>query len=155
MKARTMFFGALVFWTTAQIALADDGHEKSFTFGSPGNESEVTRSVDITAADMRFSPDRLEVKQGETIKFTVTNAGKLRHEFAIGDRASQRAHELMMKKMPGMKHGDDPETITLEPGQTKSIVWKFDKRPAAPLEFACHEQGHYEAGMKIAVTWKN
>ncbi len=101
---------------------------------------------------MRFTPGQIEVRQGETIKFVVTNVGRLRHEFSIGDRASQRAHALMMKKMPNMKHEDDPATVTVEPGQTKTVIWKFDKKPASPLEFACHEPGHYEAGMKAGVA---
>ncbi len=59
----------------------------------------------------------------------------------------------MMKKTPNMKHEDDPAAVTLEPGETKAVVWKFDKKPASPLEFACHEPGHYEAGMKINTAW--
>ena len=59
----------------------------------------------------------------------------------------------MMKKTPNMKHEDDPAAVTVEPGQTKTVVWKFDKKPASPLEFACHEPGHYEAGMKINTAW--
>jgi uncharacterized cupredoxin-like copper-binding protein len=145
---------ALALAFAGQAARADAGHgdEKGFTFGSPGKESEAGRTIEVRASDdMRFSPAKMEIRLGETVKFVVTNAGKLKHEFTIGDRASQRAHALMMKKMPGMKHGDEPEAVTLEPGETKSLVWKFDKKPAAPLEFACHEPGHYEAGMKIAV----
>jgi uncharacterized cupredoxin-like copper-binding protein len=136
-------------------ALADAGHEngKGFTFGSPGKESEVTRTVNVQAADtMRFDPSKLQVKQGETVKFVIGNVGRLKHEFTLGDRATQRAHATMMKKMPNMKHEDDATTVSLEPGQTKALIWKFDKRPAAPIEIACHEPGHYEAGMKIAVV---
>ncbi len=59
----------------------------------------------------------------------------------------------MMKKTPNMKHEDDPAAVTLEPGEAKAVVWKFDKKPASPLEFACHEPGHYEAGMKINTAW--
>jgi len=144
--------GALA--VAAQLALADAGHPPGakVTFGSPGKESEVTRTVEVSASDaMRFTPGKLDVKRGETIKFIVKNVGRVKHEFSIGDRASQRAHASMMKQMPGMDHGDDPNTISVDPGQTKVILWKFDKRPASPLEIACHEPGHYEAGMKMTV----
>jgi len=118
-----------------------------------GKESDVARTVEVsTSDDMRFTPGKLDVKQGETIKFVVKNVGQIRHEFAIGDRASQRAHALMMKKVPNMKHEDDPTTVVVQPGQTKTVVWKFDKKPASPLEIACHEPGHYEAGMKLAIV---
>ncbi len=153
MKVHDALLCALFLGTAAQLAFADAGHGKSTTFGSLGKESEITRTIEVKASDdMRFTPGKIEVRQGETIKFAVTNVGRIRHEFSIGDRASQRAHALMMKKMPNMKHEDDPTTVTVEPGKTKTIVWKFDKKPASPLEFACHEPGHYEAGMKAGVA---
>ena len=159
MKARTMLISVLTMAMTmaTQLALADAGntHRANLTFGSPGKESDVTRTIEVEAADsMRFNPAKFEVKQGETIRFVVKNAGQIRHEFSIGDRATQRAHALMMKKMPNMKHADDPTTVSVEPGQTKTVIWKFDKKPASPLEFACHEPGHYEAGMKAEVALK-
>ncbi len=154
MRVRNALLSALLLGTAAQLAFADAGHGKNATFGSPGKESEITRTIEVQASDdMRFTPGKIEVRQGETIKFLVTNVGQVRHEFSIGDRASQRAHALMMKKMPKMKHEDDPATVTVEPGQTKTVVWKFDKKPASPLEFACHEPGHYEAGMKVNTAW--
>jgi uncharacterized cupredoxin-like copper-binding protein len=155
MKVPHVMLGALFLGTATQLAFADAGHDhgKSASFGSPGKESEITRTIEVQASDdMRFTPGRIEVRQGDTIKFVVTNVGRIRHEFSIGDRASQRAHALMMKKMPEMKHEDDPTTVTVEPGQTKTVIWKFDKKPASPLEIACHEPGHYETGMKMAVA---
>lgn len=148
---KTFTFAFLCLVTTH--AFADAGHGTEFTFGSPGKESEVARTVKVQAADtMRFEPGKLQIKQGETIKFVITNVGRIKHEFAIGDRATQRAHETMMRKIPNMKHEDDAATVSLEPGETKTLVWKFDKRPAAPIEVACHEPGHYQAGMKMAVV---
>ena len=156
MKARNTLVSVLVLGMAAQFSFADAGHhhDKPVTFGSTGKEAEITRTIEVQASDdMRFTPGKIDVKQGETIKFVVKNVGQVRHEFAIGDRASQRAHALMMKKMPNMKHEDDPTAVTIDPGQTKTVIWKFDKKPAGPLEFACHEPGHYEAGMKIGVAW--
>ena len=157
MKALYMLINVLAMGMATQLALADADHKHgaNVTFGSPGKESDVTRTIEVEAADsMRFNPAKFEVKQGETIKFVVKNVGQIRHEFSIGDRATQRAHALMMKKMPNMKHADDPTTVSVEPGQTKTVIWKFDKKPASPLEFACHEPGHYEAGMKAEVALK-
>jgi len=151
MKTRETIIGLLACSLGASVALADENH--SWTFGTPGKDGEVARTVSVQAADtMRFDPPKLQIKQGETIKFVVTNSGRIKHEFALGDRAKQRAHATMMKKMPHMKHEDDAATVSLDPGETKTLIWKFDKRPAAPIEIACHEPGHYEAGMKIAVV---
>jgi uncharacterized cupredoxin-like copper-binding protein len=153
MKVHDALLCALFLGTAAQLVFADAGHGKNVTFGSPGKESEITRTIEVQASDdMRFTPGKIEVRQGETIKFVIKNVGQVKHEFSIGDRASQRAHALMMKKMPTMKHGDDATTVTVEPGQTKTVIWKFDKKPASPLEVACHEPGHYDAGMKAGVA---
>jgi uncharacterized cupredoxin-like copper-binding protein len=121
--------------------------EMNVPFGSPGEEAEVTKTIQVQATDQfRFVFDRTDIRRGDVVKFVVANLGKLRHEFSIGDVPSQRAHAAMMKKMPGMMH-NDPNTTTLEPGETKTLVWKFDKAMSTDLVFACHEPGHYEAGM--------
>ncbi len=118
----------------------------SFTFGRPGDPSKVDRTFWITALDtMRYNQSELTVRAGETVRFIVTNAGKMRHEFVIGDVAEQREHAKEMAAMPGMAMPDEANGISLAPGETKSIVWQF----AGPgtVELACHEPGHYEAGM--------
>jgi len=121
--------------------------EMNVPFGSPGEEAEVTKTIHVQATDQfRFVFDRTDIRQGDVVKFVVTNTGKLRHEFSIGDVPSQRAHAVMMKKMPDMVH-NDPNAATLAPGETKTLVWKFDKVMSTDLVFACHEPGHYEAGM--------
>ena len=43
-----------------------------------------------------------------------------------------------------MKH-DDPNSVLLEPGQSKEVVWKFTEK--GDIEFACNVPGHYQAGM--------
>lgn len=139
----------------AHTAFADAGHSHGgkITFGSPGKQSQLSRTIEVVATDnMRFTPGSFRIKQGETIKFVVKNAGKTAHEFSIGDRAAHKAHAAMMKSMAGMKHEDSESTILLEPGETKTLIWKFDRRPKSPVEFACNLPGHYEAGMKAEVA---
>jgi uncharacterized cupredoxin-like copper-binding protein len=117
-----------------------------FTFGWPGDANKVDRTVPIKALDsMRYDKRELTVRAGETVRFTVTNAGKVRHEFVIGDAAEQREHEMEMQSMPGMVMPDEANGISLAPGETKSIVWQF--AGPGPVELACHEAGHYAAGM--------
>ena len=52
---------------------------------------------------MRFSPDRIDVKQGETVRFVVTNNGKVMHEFVIGTKKELDEHAALMVKYP--EHG--------------------------------------------------
>ena len=42
------------------------------------------------ADNMRFTPDRIEVKQGETVKIVVKNNGAMLHEFVMGNKKDAR-----------------------------------------------------------------
>ena len=52
---------------TTAFALAHDGDKGGEDFGQPGNPLEINRTVKIEMRDsMRFSPDKLKVKKGDT-----------------------------------------------------------------------------------------
>ena len=73
-------------------------------WGIAGEAKAVKRTIDIVMTDdMRFTPDRIEVKRGETIRFVHKNAGKIMHEFVIGTKKDLDEHAAMMAKFPG--HG--------------------------------------------------
>jgi len=117
------------------------------TYGVPGRAGLVTRAVTITALDtMHFEPAQISVRAGQTVRFVVRNDGKVAHEFVIGDRAGQHEHEAEMRANPKMKMDRDPNGVTVEPGGTQTLIWHFPARPAT-LEYACHEPGHFAAGM--------
>jgi uncharacterized cupredoxin-like copper-binding protein len=54
-----------------------------------------------------------------------------------------------MKKFPEMEH-EDANMLSVAPGQTGEMVWKFSK--AGPVNVACLHPGHYDAGMKAQIT---
>ncbi|MDZ7890546.1 MAG: cupredoxin family protein [Rhodoferax sp.] len=117
--------------------------------GKPGVAAKATRTVQIDMTDnMRFTPDTVTVRRGETVRFVVKNSGKLKHEFNLGTEKDLREHYEMMKKFPEMEH-DEPNIASVEPGQTGEVIWQFTK--AGTVNFACLHPGHYEAGMKGAV----
>ena len=127
----------------------EHAHEAE-AIGKPGVAASVTRTVKVDMGDsMRFSVDKLAVKQGETVRFIVSNSGKLKHEMVLGTAGELKEHAALMKKFPGMEHAD-ANMVTVAPGQTGEIVWQFTK--AGKVDFACLQPGHYEAGMKGAVT---
>lgn len=130
----------------------DGAHDQeAFAFGRPGDPKKADRTIRIKVLDtMRYDKRRLTVHVDETVRFTVTNVGKIRHEFVIGDAAEQHKHAKEMQGMSGMAMPDEANGISLAPGETKSIVWRFT-RPGT-VELACHEPGHYEAGMISRVT---
>lgn len=121
-------------------------------WGIAGDAKAAKRTVEVKMLDsMRFSPDRLEVKQGETVRFVVRNDGKVMHEFVIGTKAENDEHAALMIKFPNMEH-DAPYMAHVAPGKTGEIVWTFNR--AGEFDFACLIAGHYQAGMvgKIVVA---
>ena len=95
--------------------------------------------------NMRFVPSKLSVKQGETVRIVVKNTGQLTHEIVLGSEKDLKAHAELMKKFPEMEHAE-PNMLTLAPGKTGELVWKFSR--AGVVNFACLQPGHFEAGMK-------
>ncbi|PMY01363.1 copper-binding protein, partial [Pseudomonas sp. GW460-13] len=74
---------------------------------------------------MRFAPDSIQVKRGETVRFVVRNVGKVEHEMVIGTAAELKEHAQMMRSMPDAKHSI-PNQIMLAPGKQGTLVWQFD-----------------------------
>jgi uncharacterized cupredoxin-like copper-binding protein len=121
-------------------------------WGIGGDAKSVKRTVQVTMSDaMRFTPDRIEVKRGETIKFMIRNEGAVLHEFVIGSQKELEEHAALMLKFPNMEHSE-PYMAHVGPGKTGEIIWTFNK--AGDFDFACLIAGHYQAGMvgKIKVT---
>lgn len=114
--------------------------------GRVGQADKVSRTVEVDMSDnMRFTPDKLDVKQGETIRFVIRNSGKLKHEFVMGNSRSLKEHSKLMQKFPGMEHADD-NMLSVAAGQSGELIWQFIK--PGPVDFACLQPGHYDAGMK-------
>lgn len=129
---------------------SSEDHEHGSPAGSAGNAADVSRTVKIGMNDtMRFTPDSVSVKAGETIRFSIHNNGKIPHEFVIGSMSELLEHAEMMKKMPGMQHAES-NMVTLDADADGEIIWKFGE--AGSVDFACLIPGHLEAGMKGAVA---
>jgi len=93
---------------------------------------------------MLFIPKRIDVRQGEQIKFVLINNGELDHEFVLATTAENLEHAVAMRGSPEMGH-NEPNSRRVSPKQTSELVWKFTK--AGQFEFACFIPGHREAGM--------
>lgn len=127
----------------------------SFAAGEPGAHHAPSRTVGIVMAEdggaMVFEPSRLEVKQGEQVRFVLRNTGALEHEFLIDSVSNNAAHKEAMAADPDMLHAE-PNGRRLKPGQTTELVWRFTK--PGTFEIACLIPGHYESGMKGSVVVK-
>lgn len=129
---------------TVLIADPAFGYDQRSASGEPGEAAAVDRVIDVSAEDIKFAPTAITVHVGETVKFVVTNRGKLSHEFVIADKAGQKAHEKEMQSMGTMEH-QDTSAISIKPGESKVLIWKITQ-PGA-LQYGCHVPGHYSAGM--------
>jgi uncharacterized cupredoxin-like copper-binding protein len=145
--------GALLAWTPVVLAHESAPHGKKpgpvrkeqKPWGIAGDARAARRTVTISMADtMRFSPDRIEVKLGETVRLVMQNQGQQLHELVLGTQEELDAHAALMLKFPNMEH-DEPYMAHVKPGQTGQIVWTFN-RPGE-FRFACLIAGHYQAGM--------
>jgi uncharacterized cupredoxin-like copper-binding protein len=88
----------------------------------------------ITMSEMRFSPNRLDLKAGQTVVVKLVNHGSQRHDLAFPST-----------QMPGLA---GIETLT-QAGETTTVTLRFD-RPGTYL-FQCTIEGHAAAGMTGAV----
>jgi uncharacterized cupredoxin-like copper-binding protein len=134
-------------------AVAHTGHV--FAAGEPGDPKKPFRVVAITMTDgpgtMSYSPDKIEVRKGEQIKFVLKNTGYLAHEFLLDSFENNAKHKIEMEKNPEMEH-DDPNGKRLEPKKSAEVLWRFTK--SGTFEFACLIPGHYETGMKGTIVVK-
>ena len=167
MKIITILF-TLLFLNS--LAYAD----KNMKIGSKGDETDVTRVIKVVMYDNYYEPSSFQIKEGETIKFEVENAGMLVHEFNIANKMMHMKHQPEMIKMAengillafsidkekmkkmakmdkSMGHSHS-NSVLLEPKQKGDIIWKFDN--AINIEVACNVPGHYQAGMIAKVNIK-
>lgn len=151
---RLFFFATLAWCAPSPSAFAHGNHMgfDDLLIGKAGDPAQVTRTVTIDMLDEAgFTPSTLTVEKNETIRLVITNKGKNRHEFMLGTAKRLREHNALLKSDPQMKT-DAPYRISLAPGATGDIFWKFNL--TGTVGFACFEPGHFDAGMRgeIVVT---
>lgn len=172
--AGALLIAGLTFAAGATQAAGSHGTGHGVNTGKPGTVANVSKTINVTMHDNYYEPADLTIKEGETVRFVVKNAGEFVHEFNIATAAMHKAHapEMMMMLEHGvlepdrinweaakamqasMGHGmhDEPNSLLLEPGKSGEIIWTFPEH--VDLEFACNVPGHYDAGMmgKIKLT---
>ena len=146
---RRKLTAASVTFLMGTAILGAAAHEgEHFSAGEPGDPNKPARVELITMREgdgkMLFSPDKINVRKGEQIRFIIRNNGALKHEFTLASVTDNDKHAELMKKYPDMEH-EDPNAKSIDPGKSAEILWRFSK--AGEFEFACLIPGHREAGM--------
>ena len=75
----------------------------------------------------------------------IISKSSIPHEFVIASHEEHLEHRKMMQQMPDMKMDEEPNAVTIDPGETKELIWRFGKDQ--DVEFACDIPGHAEQGM--------
>ncbi len=155
---KTLLATTLVVASTAGFAHGTEDHAKKDgpvkkeqkEWGIAGDAKAAKRTIEVSMLDtMKFSPDKIDVKVGDTVKFVVKNTGGQLHEFVIGTKKENEEHAALMVKFPNMEH-DEPYMAHVPAGKTGEIIWKFNK--VGDFDFACLIAGHYQAGMIGKIT---
>jgi uncharacterized cupredoxin-like copper-binding protein len=99
--------------------------------GSPTGAGGAPLTIHET--EMRFSPNRIDAKVGQSLVVRIVNDGAQRHDLAFPSL-----------NMPNLK-GVETE---LQPGQSTTITLMFDQ--PGVYTFVCTLPGHFAAGMSGA-----
>lgn len=121
---------------------------------APSTNPDGSINVDVTLTDFGIESSLTTFEAGKTYHFTITNKGAIPHEFVIAEPLAG-----------GTVHGTDMEMMhegliveveenELPPGATVTVDATIPDHVDEALEFACHTEGHYEAGMRSAITVK-
>jgi len=112
-------------------------------------------NVNVTMTDFAFKASRSEFKPGETYTFTITNEGAVPHEFVIAEPLEEGEMHMEGEEMEHEGLIVEVEEDELPPGAKVTIDVTFpSEAPEHGLEYACHIEGHYEAGMHSPITLK-
>lgn len=118
---------------------------------APSEADEGVRVVEITIDGYHFVPDQFSVRQGETVRFEVSNPDRIGHELFIGTIAEQADRRAAMPTAPaeaegGTRFGYGLYLPSLERG---SFEYHFSSED--DLLIGCHLPGHWEEGMVATI----
>lgn len=149
---KTIIVAALAALAASPLVHSHENHaHETYSAGEPGNRGEPSRTIEIEMDEMTYEPIRIEVKQGEQIRFVLHNVGTEDHEFLLATTKENLKHAKVMKKHPHMEH-DDPNGVRVAPKKSAEIFWKFTK--PGTFEYSCLIPNHREFGMVGHVTVK-
>jgi uncharacterized cupredoxin-like copper-binding protein len=122
------------------------------------------RDVTVIMRDYRFDPTPVVLVPGETVRFTIFNAGLAEHDFVIGDDDVQRAWHIadaeatppnLLATAPpaSVPPGTGGLRVLLGSGQQAVVVYTVPSDEQ--LALLCHIPGHIERGMVGAVDLRD
>jgi uncharacterized cupredoxin-like copper-binding protein len=129
----------------------------------PGSAA-APRDVTVIMRDYRFDPTPVVLVPGETVRFTIFNAGLEVHDFVIGDEDVQAAwHQADAAATPPHLLATAPPAsvppntgglrVLLGSGERATVDYEVPSDDH--LAILCHIPGHIEKGMVGAVDLRD
>jgi len=119
----------------------------------PSTNPDGSVNVNVTLTDFRIDSSLVSFEVGVPYHFIITNEGQVNHELMIME-PMMAGMNMTMEEMDAMAlaHVEEED---LTPGATRTLDYTFtEPAPSGSLEFSCHIEGHYEAGMVLPITVK-
>lgn len=115
-----------------------------------GSVSTSTRAVQITETDFQITSNVTSFTPGAHYQFTITNQGRVVHEFMLMPKNEGTMSTMSMGNMDKLALA---EVENIAPGTSITLNYTFPASMAnSHPQFACYYQGHYMAGMRLNVA---
>lgn len=127
-------------------------------------ESAQRQGVTVVMDEYSFNPSTLTLSVGSRVEITLTNQGRLPHEFMVypadpnmpAEREAMHEWAEANSMFKGMEITVEVEGNTFKAGELTEVMVKpgsrvtlrFVPTRAGTFEFACRIPGHYEQGQK-------
>ena len=111
----------------------------------------AAREIEVTIDGYHFVPDHVEVRQGESVRFLVSNPDDIAHELYIGtiqEQAARREEGAMAPSNDAVTHFGYGIYLPAFSDGEFDYVFNSD----ADLLIGCHLPGHWEAGMVATIA---
>jgi uncharacterized cupredoxin-like copper-binding protein len=128
--------------------------------GSPHEADQPSSTIEVTAFEWGFSPNRLEVPADTAVTLVLRNVGLLEHDFQL--KADSAVHVSVLNEGDDRAHAghsvpNAPEKIGpihlyAAPGSASSATYVVSA--TGEFEFVCEFPGHREAGMVGRVVFE-
>lgn len=145
---------------TTHMMAHDDSQEGDGSGDGESSASVADVTIDVSLSEFSFSPENFEVTAGTTVAFVVINEGVIEHEFRVSNEHRIEEHLAAGHEDHGAEEGSHHDEggdyiLLVQPGETAELVVTFPEDTTIYTEIACLLPGHYEAGMKAPISYRD
>jgi uncharacterized cupredoxin-like copper-binding protein len=140
--AAALGLGLVTLVVGASTACGSGAH----TDGSANADPTVV--IDVSLKNLRFTPDRMEVAAGQTVRINVTNMDGTEHDLFVDGLRIEKVGEAMDGRHAGATA--DMLAVHTMANESGSITFRTEQK--GTYRFYCTLPGHEDAGMVGEMT---